>query len=311
LISFRFHLVSIVAVFLALGLGVLMGTTVVKQSVIDRLTVQSNNAVKTAGGLRKQVSQLQGQLGSQNAFIRAVEPQLVKDQLTGTPVIVVTLDGVDRSEVDGVRKTLSDSGASLVAILVATPKMALTNPGARTDLAEILGTTDAAPLARLSAQAGNEIGKRLADGPGTDGSPDLVKELLAAGFLALAGGTSTDAVQIGGPNQSIVLLSGNATATPSIHPAQFLTPVTEAVLEADPARPVVAAETTVVTVPFLTSIRGNRTLDGHLVTIDNADTMPGQVGVVLGLHDLQLSPGDGGDYGVNCGSCSLIPNPAP
>ena len=37
MISFRYHLVTIVAVFLALGLGVLAGTTVLDQALVDRL----------------------------------------------------------------------------------------------------------------------------------------------------------------------------------------------------------------------------------------------------------------------------------
>ena len=37
MISFRYHLVSIIAVFLALVLGIVMGTTVIKQGVITSL----------------------------------------------------------------------------------------------------------------------------------------------------------------------------------------------------------------------------------------------------------------------------------
>ena len=35
MVSFRYHVVSIVAVFLAIGLGILMGTTVVRQGVVE------------------------------------------------------------------------------------------------------------------------------------------------------------------------------------------------------------------------------------------------------------------------------------
>ena len=37
MINFRFHLVSLIAVFLALGLGILVGSTVVDQVIVDRL----------------------------------------------------------------------------------------------------------------------------------------------------------------------------------------------------------------------------------------------------------------------------------
>jgi len=37
MINFRFHLVSLIAVFLALGLGILVGPSVVDQVIVDRL----------------------------------------------------------------------------------------------------------------------------------------------------------------------------------------------------------------------------------------------------------------------------------
>ena len=88
-------------------------------------------------------------------------------------------------------------------------------------------------------------------------------------------------------------------------------PAPSTALQRDPTRPVVAAETTQAVSPFLTSVRGDPALDSHLVTVDNADTVEGQVAVVLGLHALQLSPGSGGDYGVSCGSCAPVPSPVP
>ena len=46
MINFRFHLVSLVAVFLALGLGILVGSTVVDQKIVDRLDSEINSVRK-------------------------------------------------------------------------------------------------------------------------------------------------------------------------------------------------------------------------------------------------------------------------
>ena len=50
-INFRFHLVSLVAVFLALALGVVIGSTVIDRAIVDRLSSQIDS-VKTAGRRR-------------------------------------------------------------------------------------------------------------------------------------------------------------------------------------------------------------------------------------------------------------------
>ena len=43
MINFRFHLVSLVAVFLALGLGILVGSTVIDQGIVNRLDSEINH----------------------------------------------------------------------------------------------------------------------------------------------------------------------------------------------------------------------------------------------------------------------------
>ena len=58
-IDFRYHLVSIVAIFLALALGIVLGSTTLSDSVSDTLRQQANQAAKTAQQARTQQRQLQ------------------------------------------------------------------------------------------------------------------------------------------------------------------------------------------------------------------------------------------------------------
>ena len=73
MISFRYHLVSIVAVFLALALGVVMGTTVVKQGVIDELRSRTDSALKTTHTLQQQVKELNDELKTLTTFSSQAE----------------------------------------------------------------------------------------------------------------------------------------------------------------------------------------------------------------------------------------------
>ena len=67
MINFRFHLVSLIAVFLALGLGILVGSTVIDQGIVDRLDTRDQQrpqgeqarARPTSKQLAKQNQQLQ------------------------------------------------------------------------------------------------------------------------------------------------------------------------------------------------------------------------------------------------------------
>jgi hypothetical protein len=101
MISFRYHLVSIVAVFLALALGVLLGTTVVNQGLIDDLNRRTDAAVKRVDELNDQVRDLEGQVRTWEAFGAVAQPLLVDGQLVGRQAVIATMDDVNAVDVDG------------------------------------------------------------------------------------------------------------------------------------------------------------------------------------------------------------------
>ena len=303
MISFRYHVVSIVAVFLALALGVLLGTTVVNQGVIENLSQRTNDAVSRSEQLRSQVSELQVALRNWDRFGSAVEPILISGQLAARDVVVVTQEGVDAAEVDGVRQALTDAGASVVAVMVVRNRMALLDEEARMDLQAIVGSGAGVDDVALSEAAASQLAARMANGPA--GGSDLLEQLIDARFLAVRDGTGT-LDEIGQADQAISVLAGGSRQ-PVVMPESFLAPFTVALAQS--ARPVVAAETTETVYPFVPLLRRDGSLDDQVVTVDNADTMPGRIAVVLGLRDLLQEPGSGGHFGVKAGASALIPQP--
>lgn len=303
MISFRYHLVSIVSVFLALALGVLVGTTVVNQGVINDLNDRVNSAVERAEETRTQVGDLQQQVKEWGRFATAAEPLLVEGRLTGTELVIVTQEGVDASNVEQVRRTLQDAGGRVAAELVVTRQIALAEQSSRTLLAAIMGRAETADPAGLAEEAARRLALRLTGGPASL-ETDFLDRFRTEGFLIIRGGAALE--DIGSSFQAVVLLTGG-TDTDVVNPAWFLQPL--AVSLAESARPVVAAETTETASPFVTLIRDDGTLDGDLVTVDNADQVPGRVAIVLGLRDLMASPGRGGDYGIKDGASALLPKP--
>lgn len=303
MISFRYHLVSIVSVFLALALGVLVGTTVVNQGVIGDLENRVNSAVKRAEEARTQVGELQQQLKDEGTFATAAEPFLVEGRLTGTEVVIVTQEGVEPANVERVRRTLQDAGGEVAAELVVTDRIALGDQPSRSTLASMVGRPEGADPAGLAVEAARRLALRLSGGPATP-ETDFLDQFRTEGFLIIRGGATPE--EIGTTFQAVVLLAGGNEAA-VVKPAWFLQPLAVSLTES--ARPVVAAETTEMASPFVTLIRDDGTLDGDLVTVDNADQVPGRVAIVLGLRDLLASPGNGGDYGVKDGASGLLPKP--
>ena len=303
MISFRYHLVSIVAVFLALALGVVVGTTVVNQGIVDDLRRRTDAAVQNADKLRSQIADLNSQLNASKSFENVVMPILIKDQLTGVDVVVLTQQDVSASDVEGVRRALTDAGAIVVAELVVTNRMALADGSSQAELAAALGVTNTGASDQLAKEAARALGTRLSTGPALDPGDDLLTKLGSSGFLLTRGGAGPDS--IGGAGQAVVLVSG--ATSPTVDPGSFLAPLATALVQA--GRPVAAVETEAAVAPFVPLLREDGSLDGHLVTVDDVDSTPGRVALVLGLRDLLSSPGKGGDYGVKAGASGLLPRP--
>jgi copper transport outer membrane protein MctB len=304
LISFRYHVVTIVAIFLALALGVLLGTTVVNQGVVENLSRRTNDAARRSEQLRSQVTELQSQLRDWDRFGAAVEPMLVSGQLTSRQVVLVTQEGVDAGEVAGIRKALQDAGASVVSVIVVTNRMALRGVDDQNDLRTLLGAAAGEGPSGLAQLAARELAARLST-PLSPGAADVLRELLDARFLVLRGGAGP-IDDIGQPDQAVSILAGG-NRDPILAPQAFLAPLTSALVES--AWPVAAAETTTTVYPFVPLLRQDGALGDRLVTVDNADTMPGRIALVLGLRDLLENPGKGGHFGIKGGAAALIPQP--
>ena len=117
MINFRFHLVSLVAVFLALGLGILVGSTVIDQGIVNRLdseirSVRSENKARKAAS--KTLSQQNKQL---QQYIDASAPFVGDGRLDGRSVAIVAENGVDSSVVKQTEAALRLAGADVPAVL--------------------------------------------------------------------------------------------------------------------------------------------------------------------------------------------------
>jgi Copper transport outer membrane protein, MctB len=115
LIDFRYHIVSLIAVFLALALGLFLGSTTLQSTVTRSLQHQEENVTKKNQNLRSDYGQAKNALGQSNNFTRSVEPYAVSDRLFGESAAVVVAPGVDGGDAKALVQSLQDSGATVTA----------------------------------------------------------------------------------------------------------------------------------------------------------------------------------------------------
>src|SRR3984893_6483054 len=117
MIDFRYHLVSIVAVFLALSLGLLLGSTELKPYVQKGLQGLSKTEQRQIDALLGEKQQLQGQIGSENQFALANAPAMLQNVLAGQRCVLVLAPGATGSVTSGIAQAVETAGAKVTGQL--------------------------------------------------------------------------------------------------------------------------------------------------------------------------------------------------
>jgi hypothetical protein len=307
-VSFRFHLVSLVGVFLALGLGVLTGTTVINRGIVTQLEDRTDDLSAELSDLRGEVSDVRAQAETWNAYGEATMDFVLSGRLDGQDLVVITQDGTDDASIDGVlralRMAIGEEEQGIVGPFSVTSRMALESESDRTELAAVLGADPAADAETLQTEAASQLAQRLAFGAAGD---DTLEELLAARFLVDEGPeiSEADLGTVGGSDQAVVVLAGGP-ADSTLRPESFLVPLVSdlagdgsSVAAGEPANGPEEEP------PFVTVLRTDGEVSTRIATQDNVDQLPGQVGLVLALEDLLR--GIPGHYGVKDGADGPIP----
>ena len=155
MISFRYHIVSIVSVFLALAVGVALGGGPLKGEVDNTLVEQVQSDRKTKADLQSQIAALRSGNTFVDGFAANVAPGLLSKGLENRPVTLVVLPGADERAVSSLTELVGTAGGSVAGTLRAGE-----------------GLLDAG-----NKQLVDELGSQL-----LDGTPDVTVEDDASGY---------------------------------------------------------------------------------------------------------------------------------
>jgi hypothetical protein len=318
-IDFRYHLVSIVAVFLALAIGLVVGSTALQPAVISTFNKASSAEAQRNKSLYAHNSQLKAQIAANESFAQAAERNLLHGLLDGQRVVLILAPNSDGPTVDGVTRALAGAGATVTGQVILSAQFfdtgtvteqQLTSDASRLASGLALPKSNAEPQISGQQAASQVIAAAIAN---KDGVPTLTPghtQQILTGF----GGF----VQVNGPSGSSSL-SGQATMAVVVVPgtvpsAKTSGPFNSALIAlANDLQEV--SKGAVLTGPLLGS--GPRSaIDSvnsgaagvTLSTVDNADTTTGQIMVAQALSELLKPNATPTAYGVRPGT---VPSPAP
>lgn len=113
MIDFRYHLVSIISVFLALAVGIVLGAGPLKQPIGESLQSQVDSLRTDRDDLREKLDAANGSIEDLNTYITESAPALLAETLKGTKVTLVSTPNTPSQTVKDVQGRLEDAGATV------------------------------------------------------------------------------------------------------------------------------------------------------------------------------------------------------
>ena len=309
MISFRFHIVSLTAIFLALAIGIAIGAGVVDRQTVDFLERRLDEVSDRADRTSAENDRLSADRARWERFGEEGAAALVRGKLE-VPVIVVAVQGIERGPVDALRQTLVASGARLQGTVWFTSKLKLANPDDVQALQAILGLSTARPDALRRALAA-----RLAEGwlPGAAGT--ILPAVRDAGFVDFEApsGDPVDLAVVPPEGTYTVVVSSSDAEVPNVDVAvPFISALAQRapsiVLAAEAGRDA-TAEAPAERAVFLRPVRDDEAVANRISSVDNLEDVRGRIASVLAIAN--LTEGKTGHYGVGRGAQRLVPEVGP
>ncbi|MEV0679748.1 copper transporter [Actinosynnema sp. NPDC050436] len=299
MISVRYHIVSITAVFLALAVGVVLGSTAISSRLLSGLTDDNSSLGKEVADLQASQNGLNAKLADADRFATSVGPLAVKGLLTDRTVVLVTTADAKPNDRDALVELLRASGATMTGELQLTDAFA--DPKKADQLRDLVARLQPAGTQLPTGgdpgtRAGGLLGALLLlnkDNNQPQSTPDESAAALAglstAGFVKPGQGLR--------PAQLAVVLTGGSASGDSAGDRAATTARFATQLDRSGAGTVlVGGENSANGTGAVGVVRADTAATSVLSTVDNIDTAAGRVVAVLALRE-QLE-GKSGRYGV-------------
>lgn len=164
MINLRYHIVSITAVFLALGIGLTLGSTFLDRVTVDTLKSQLDSVQERVDATEAENNDLASRLTAlderDSELASDLAERLVEGHLEGVPVLLVVSDGTDQQMVEQTIGTLRGAGADVAGAWWLTERWALDDSEEVSQLAEVL-EIDSDDAARLRRSASIQLASAL------------------------------------------------------------------------------------------------------------------------------------------------------
>ncbi|WP_326546693.1 copper transporter [Mycolicibacterium sp. ND9-15] len=308
MISLRAHAISLAAVFLALAIGVALGSGLLSNTVLSGLRDDKHTLQEQINSLTDEKNGLNEKLGAAGEFDAQMSSRILRDTLVDKSVVLFRTPDAADDDVEAVVRLVGQAGGTVTGTVALTPQFVEANSAEK--LLSVVNSP-IVPAGRQLSTASVDQGSQAGDLLGLallidrdpkvqnvdDGQRDTVLATLRdTGFITYGdrvGAANTVLIVTGGPLGED---AGNRGATVARFAGGLAPHGSGTVLV---GRDGSASGTAAVAVA-----RSDSALTSAVSTVDDVDSESGRITAVLALGDL-ANGGRPGQYGIGPGSTSV------
>jgi hypothetical protein len=310
LIDFRYHLVSIVSIFLALAVGIVLGAGPLQGEIGDTLSNEVAGLREDKVRLNAQLEEANTATEAGNSYIGETNPEVLAGALQDRRVALVVLPGSDAALTEATSATLRSAGAAVASTTSVSESWVTTQEAtaaARDTAVQEAATRAGVDLTETGAVAPRDVLlAALLTTPAQEGSTAVTAATATAGLEVLS---AADLIEIDTEGfelaDLVVVVSGTVTQGDLEARRTAAERWVDLAIAFDDrsAGALVAGDTATADndgVSVVATVRNDATATDGVSTVDNAGVSLGQASIVHGL--VQQAAGEVGQYGLAPGA---------
>jgi hypothetical protein len=281
----KFYVISIVAIFAALGIGIYIGFTLDTQSflveqkddIVGKLEESFDFLKSENQDLKLTIKEIEAKNDNYKHFIDSTYEEIIKDKLKGKKIAII--ETKDDYMYSGIGQILEVAGANVVNVATITDK--IMDKGTLKNIYNELNIS--VENSNLITNAANEIAKSIITGE----ESILVKKLEESRIMDLVG-------TIDEPIDYVIIAGGSVKED-----RNRITLVDKTIVDVckDMNKAVIGIEKLKANYSYMEAYKGFK-----ISTVDNVDTTMGKVSLILAME------GRPGHYGIKQTAEELVPN---
>lgn len=309
MISLRTHAISLAAVFLALAIGVALGSGLLSNTVLSGLRDDKQELQNQIDGLTDEKNAINEKLGAAGEFDSQMSPRILRDSLAGKSVVVFRTPDAADDDVAALSRMVEQAGGAVTGTVSLTDEFVDANSAEK--LLSVVnspivpaGTQLTTKSVDQGSQAGDLLGLTLLINrdpkvPAVDDQQrdTVLTALRDTGFITYG----TDRV---GPANSALVVTGGGLGDDAGNKGATVARFAGGLAPHGSGTVIAGRDGTASGTAAVAVTRSDAALASQVSTVDDIDAVSGRITTMLALQDM-LGGGRPGQYGIGQGASSV------